>query len=471
MAVSAAWLVACAAAPASFAADEDQDIIRILPPGPTTPGSPQSPSQTPGQGPGGQLPPDQQALPFPPSGIGKPAPLKLDGETIKLAMKVGASSADPSKGYAGVRMDIITGDDLAKALGVSRQPAVYIIDASPGGPAAEAGLRFGDVILEVGGTAVASTEQLATSVRNMSPGTSTDLTVYRVGRDGAAYLEALRDLANRGSTPVMIFISRLYALGIGVRRDLAEAVSWYRKAADAGSTNGMLLLGDALATGSGTIKDLTEARKWIKQAADAGNAAAFWRLGCMLRDGEGMDKDPLEAISLFKKAAEASYTPAMVAIGFMFEGGGGIEADHLQAVYWYKRAADSGDAEGMAVLGSKYYAGRGVEKNYATAANWYTQAAKRGQLLATHNLAVMYDKGLGVGKDAKLAADFIYRALEARYAFTHQQMMQSSRSWTRDFRKALQQKLIEQGRLSGTPDGNFNKATLEAIDALAKPIG
>ncbi len=173
-------------------------------------------------------------------------------------------------------------------------------------------------------------------------------------------------------------------------------------------------------------------------------------------------------MNLFKKAAETNYTPAMVAVGLMFEGGGGLEADHFQAVQWYKKAADLGDAEGMAALGTMYSTGRGVEKNYATSATWYAEAAKRGQLLAIHNLAYQYDKGLGVERDANVASGYIYHALEQRYAFSYQQMTQNSRAWSRDFRKSLQQRLVNGGRYSGTVDGTFGRTTLDAISALAQ---
>jgi TPR repeat protein len=195
---------------------------------------------------------------------------------------------------------------------------------------------------------------------------------------------------------------------------------------------------------------------------------ATW-LPSSARDGEGVTRDPLEAVNLFKKAAESNYAPAMVAVGLMFEGGGGLEADNFQAVQWYKKAADAGDAEGMAALGTMYSTGRGVEKNYATAAAWYTEGAKRGQILAVHNLAVLYDKGLGVPRDPQMAASYVYHALEMRYQFTYQQMMQNSRAWTRDFRKALQQRLAQGGYYTGSFDGAFGRTTYDALNAMVQP--
>lgn len=438
-------------------ADDDRDIIRLLPPA--------------GSGSAGQQPPSPPDLPFPPSG-GGPVPgqnLRLSGQSVQLPIAFQAAPGNPSASYVGVRLDGVSDPATAAALGLSQDTGVFVVDTTPGAPAAEAGLRFGDFVTALDGTPVTDTTAFVETIKGRSPGSQGTLTVWRVGDDGTAYLQALRQLAERGSTPSMMFLARLYTNGTGVTRDGAEAVSWYKKAALAGSTNGMLLYGDALASGQGTAKDLSEAQRWIRKSADAGNVAAVFRLGRMFRDGEGVTRDPLEAVNLFKKAAESNYAPAMVAVGLMFEGGGGLEADNFQAVQWYKKAADAGDAEGMAALGTMYSTGRGVEKNYATAAAWYTEGAKRGQLLAVHNLAVLYDKGLGVPRDPQMAAAYVYRALEMRYQFTYQQMLQNSRAWTREFRKALQQRLAQGGYYTGSFDGAFGRTTYDALNAMVQP--
>jgi TPR repeat protein len=450
------WLALSIVSPLAAADDEPEgrDIIRLLPPGSGSPsGTPSAPD-----------------LPFPPSSGGTTPGqgLRLSGQSIQVPITFQPWPGQEHLAYAGVRLDGVNDPSLAFALGLDTEAGVFVVDTTPGAPAAQAGLRFGDFVTALDGTPITQTSDFIEAVKARAPGSASTLTVWRVGDDGTGYLQALRDLAERGSTPAMMFLARLYTNGTGVQRDAAEAVEWYKMAALAGSTNGMLLYGDALASGQGTVKDVTEARRWIQKSADAGNVAALFRLGRMYRDGEGLTRDPLEAVNLFKKAAEANYTPAMVAVGLMFEGGGGLEADHLQAVQWYKRAADAGDAEGMAALGTMYSTGRGVEKNPATAAAWYIEAAKRGQLLAIHNLAYHYDKGIGVARDPQLAAGYIYEALERRYQFTYQQMMQNSRAWSRAFRKALQQRLAAAGYYSGSVDGAFGRTTFDAINAMVQ---
>lgn len=435
--------------------DDDRDIIRLLPPGPG------------GNAPETQVPtaPD---IPLSPGGGGTmPGQgLRLSGKQIQVPINFQPWPGQAQVAYAGFRLDGVSDPALADALGLSGGEGVFVVDTTPGAPAAQAGLRFGDFLTALDGAPVKQTGEVVSAIRQRSPGSQGTFTVWRVGEDATAYLQSLRQLGDRGSTPAMMFLARLYQNGTGVQRDPSEAVTWLRKAALAGSTNGMLLYGDALASGTGTVKDLTEAQRWIRKSAEAGNVAGLSRLGRMYRDGEGVTRDPLEAVNLFKQSAEKGYTPAMVAVGLMFEGGNGLEADNFQAVQWYKKAADAGDAEGMAALGTMYSTGRGVEKNNETAASWYTEAAKRGQLLAIHNLAYHYDKGLGVPRNPQQAATLVYQALERRYQFSYQQMMQNSRAWSREFRKSFQQLLANGGYYSGSVDGSFGRTTFDAINTM-----
>lgn len=436
-----------------LATDNGRSIIRLLPP----PNGGSAAGQTPAM----------PNLPFPASSGGQVPgqALRLSGRTLEIPIRFEPWPGYETLSYIGIRFDGVTDPTLAFTLGLSRHSGVFVVETTPGGPAALAGLRFGDFVTAIDGTPVTDASQLMLEIQAREPGTDGTLSVWRVGEDGPGYLAALHKLADGGSTPAMLFLGRLYGNGTGVPRDATEAARWYKTAALAGSSNGMLLYGDSLATGE-PVRDLVEAERWIRQSAAAGNMGAIYRLGRMSRDGEGRPRDSLDAFNLFKQAADANYTPAMVALGLMLEGGSGIEADHLQAVQWYKRAADAGDPDGMAALGTMYSTGRGVERDYVAAASWYDEGAKRGQMLAIHNIAVLYDKGLGVSRNPQTAAEFIYRALELGYPFTYQQMTQNSSNWSQDFRKALQKRLASGGYYSGALDGAFGSSTVEAITRM-----
>jgi len=53
---------------------------------------------------------------------------------------------------------------------------------TPGGPAEEAGLRVGDIILQVNRTDVSSVEEFKTVLANVEPGDTVILLISRAGR-------------------------------------------------------------------------------------------------------------------------------------------------------------------------------------------------------------------------------------------------------------------------------------------------
>ena len=77
-------------------------------------------------------------------------------------------------------------------------------------------------------------------------------------------------------------LGNVYAEGIGVDVDPAEAVRWWTLAAEEGDAITQLRLGEAYEAGSGVEADLDEAVRWYRDAAGRGNAdarAALERLG------------------------------------------------------------------------------------------------------------------------------------------------------------------------------------------------
>jgi S1-C subfamily serine protease len=83
--------------------------------------------------------------------------------------------------------------DLARTLGLSRSEGLVVNDVTGGGPADEAGVRGaesvergtprgGDVLLAIGGTALAETADLTAALERLDPGEEVELTVLRGGR-------------------------------------------------------------------------------------------------------------------------------------------------------------------------------------------------------------------------------------------------------------------------------------------------
>ena len=85
--------------------------------------------------------------------------------------------------------------------------------------------------------------------------------------------------ATRGDASAQYRLGEMYAYGLGVDKDEAEAVKWYRLAAEQGYWLSQHSLGEMYAKGRGVKKDDAEALKWFKLAAEQGYAPAQDKLG------------------------------------------------------------------------------------------------------------------------------------------------------------------------------------------------
>src|SRR6202046_5664254 len=81
------------------------------------------------------------------------------------------------RGYLGVRIQDLT-PELARAFGLKDSGGVLIGDVSSGTPAAQAGLKKGDVILQVNGQSVNAPNQLQVQISQFAPGTPIKLQIW-----------------------------------------------------------------------------------------------------------------------------------------------------------------------------------------------------------------------------------------------------------------------------------------------------
>lgn len=86
-----------------------------------------------------------------------------------------------ARGYLGVAIQEVD-PEIAKALGLPTLEGVLIADISPGGPAAKAGLRRGDVVTSIDGTDVRSTGQLRNLIAAGPVGKTVSIELLRGGK-------------------------------------------------------------------------------------------------------------------------------------------------------------------------------------------------------------------------------------------------------------------------------------------------
>lgn len=118
--------------------------------------------------------------------------------TARMVMESIVRDGEVTRGWIGVEPQDLT-PELAESFGIQRDSGVIITGVLQNGPAAQAGLRPGDVITNVGGKEVQNVAQLLSAVASLKPGTPATLEVIR--RDGRTELEVTPGRRNLQARP------------------------------------------------------------------------------------------------------------------------------------------------------------------------------------------------------------------------------------------------------------------------------
>jgi TPR repeat protein/serine/threonine protein kinase len=427
-------------------------------------------------------------------------PPARQGRLLRLPVTLRALSDDAQRGWLGVNTEPLE-LSLALFLGLPNADGIFIFNKTAGGPADQAGVQVGDVLVRANDNMIANAKDLRTRLASIGAGGQAIVEVWRLAVDDRDFLQLMRELADTGNVQAPYLLGRMYAAGIGTARDDPEAMRWFRKGADAGNISATTALANMLLEGRGAEADPQEGLRLLRVAAAKDDVAAMNRLGHILADGKITAKDAAESTRWYTKAAEAGHTPSMFQLGSAYYSGIGVQADSTKAAMWYKQAADLGNAGAMTNLGwlhengkgveldlakaIKLYTraadlnnsggmvnlailrmhGKGIERNEAAAVALYKKAMDLGNAVAMNNLAWLLQGGMaGQRKDPEEAADLMMKALDRRNEFALKQMTQNSRSWSREFRQALQRRLREAGFYAGPTDGEFRDTTIAGIN-------
>jgi Do/DeqQ family serine protease len=129
------------------------------------------------------------------SGVGFAIPAAVVRRVVETAVGGGRAVVRP---WLGARTQSVTGE-IARSLGLPLPQGAMVADLYPGGPAARAGLRSGDVVLQADGRPIADAGDLAYLIRNHRPGDSIRLSVRRT--DGRSEDLSLRAEAAPATPP------------------------------------------------------------------------------------------------------------------------------------------------------------------------------------------------------------------------------------------------------------------------------
>jgi serine protease Do len=165
-------------------------------------------------------------------GIGFAIPANLARPVIDSLMRSGRVA----RGWLGVRIQSVT-DEIAESLGLPESHGALIASVTPGGPAAEADIQAGDVIVEFDGKKVDRMRSLPRLVAETAIGKRTQVKLWRRGEQKTVEVvlgelpddEQLAELgqSDQPESPSATATAKIDALGITVSSIAPELKTQY----------------------------------------------------------------------------------------------------------------------------------------------------------------------------------------------------------------------------------------------------
>jgi serine protease Do len=119
---------------------------------------------------------------FSPSGGSVGIAFDIPADTVSTVLMALKDKGEVTRGFIGVHIQAIT-QEIADSLGLKDTKGALVAEAEKDAPAADAGIRAGDIITAVDGDAIASPKDLPKKIGAMKPGDSVKVSVMRDGKE------------------------------------------------------------------------------------------------------------------------------------------------------------------------------------------------------------------------------------------------------------------------------------------------
>ena len=175
-----------------------------------------------------------------------------------------------------------------------------------------------------------------------------------------------------------------------------EEFKWFLESAIQNHSGAQYELAVRYETGIGVTKDLYEALKWYKNAANNGNSDAAYKMGEFY-----FDRQPHLSVKYLTFALDAGNKNASSVLGELYITNSSVK-DVSKAIEILQKAASKNDLESCFWLG-EVYRKQEVVRNNEMAFKYYKFAADKGHIKSIYAIAECYQHGIGTKKSVNSA--------------------------------------------------------------------
>ncbi|KLK90475.1 serine peptidase [Microvirga vignae] len=118
---------------------------------------------------------------YSPSGGSVGLAFAIPSDTVQSVIAQLEKGGKVTRGYLGVHIQPLS-KEMADGLGLSMDKGALVDDTEDGTPAANAGLKPGDVITAINGEAIADAREMSRKIAALGPGSKAELTYFRNGK-------------------------------------------------------------------------------------------------------------------------------------------------------------------------------------------------------------------------------------------------------------------------------------------------
>lgn len=285
------------------------------------------------------------------------------------------------------------------------------------------------------------------------------------------YVAGFHNQAVLGNPEAQFVMGQMYQIGLGVQKDVKNAITYYKHAADQENLSAEYNLGLLYIEGKEIDADYQQGISWLRDAAFKGNSFAQYALAMIYELGyknvageEVISPDLNQATAMYFLAANNHYGPAQFRLAELLARDKPRDvATKIRYSQLIKRMYEGAVAEGIeqAVLPLAFFdAGSSDAAKQKQAFQVVSKAAHEGNEKAALLLGILYDRGIGVEPNSKEAVYWYQKAsMNPVTAFILGTYFSEGRLVRQDLEKG--KSLLQQAANAKFSYANFNLAILK----------